>query len=144
MCAFFLILMSIMYVDVISRVHPAGRLSCLAKLLMMDITRKLFNQIFFILDMLIGTIDFYHLRPHFSHLDFTWGSQGQHKAIPPGFNFSHTFQLIRIKFYMVIFEQFKLNTLAFLVEVMSNKGNNYHFTDCGMHSDFCRFGSNLV
>ena len=39
---------------------------------------------------------------HFTDLDLGWGSQGQHKAKPPGFIFSYTFHLIRLKFNMVL------------------------------------------
>ena len=44
-------------------VRPASWPSCMAKTLTLDITRKLFNQIFFICAMLVGTIGFYHFIP---------------------------------------------------------------------------------
>ena len=49
----------------------------------------------------------------FAYLDFVWGSQGQSKAKPLGFTFSHFFQLIRMKFDMVL-QQFKFNFLILL------------------------------
>ena len=64
-------------------VRLTGCQSCFANTFMLGITH------FFILAMLIGTT--------FTELDRAWGSQGQHKAKPLGFIFSHTFQLIRMK-----------------------------------------------
>ena len=51
--------------------------------------------------MLIGTIDFYHLYL-FTDLDLGERSQGKQKAKPLGFIFSRTFQLIRMKFDVVL------------------------------------------
>ena len=64
-----------------------------SKILTVNITRKLINQYLLIPAMLLGTIDFYH---------FAWGSQGQVKAKPIGFIFSHPFHLIRMKFDVVM------------------------------------------
>ena len=86
--------------------------------------------------MLRDIIDYYHFTPHSTTLTMACGSQGQRKAKPSGFIFSHTFQLIRINFVLA-FEQF--NTLW--SEISRIKGNNCCFTDCvknfnvGMHPD---------
>ena len=58
----------------------------------------------FIPTMLIGTNDFHHFS---LAVDVGLGSQGQHKAKPVCFIFSHTFQLIRMK-YGVRLKQFRL------------------------------------
>ena len=49
----------------------------------------------------------------FIDLDLAWGPQGQCKAKPLGFVFWHTFQLIRMKFDVVL-KQFMLNILMLL------------------------------
>ena len=46
----------------------------------------------------------------FADLDLAWGSQGQRKAKPIGFTFSHSLHLIKMKFDGVM-KQFKLNIL---------------------------------
>ena len=48
----------------------------MAKTLLMDITRKLYNHFFFISAMLIGTVDFYH----FNLLSLTLMLPGDHKV----------------------------------------------------------------
>ena len=107
---------------------------------MLDITHQLFDQNFFILAMLIGTIDFYHFIWAFTDLDFGWGSQGQCKAKPAGFIFSHIFRLIRMKFDVM--KQLKPNILKLLLsEISWNKENNCCLANCiknvniGMHLD---------
>ena len=47
---------------------------------------------------------------HFIDLDHAGGLQSQHKVKPLGFIFSHTFQMIRIKFDKVL-KQFQLSIL---------------------------------
>ena len=64
--------------------------------------------------MPIGTNDFNHFIPLSLTLIFTGESQGQHKAKPIGFIFSQTFQLIRMKFNVVL-KQFKQNILILLL-----------------------------
>ena len=60
-------------------------------------------------------LDFNHL--YHIHCAFSWKSWSQCKAKPVGFIFSHTFQLIWLKFYIRL-EQFKLNILMwFLSEI---------------------------
>ena len=63
--------------------------------------------------MQIGTIDFYHFYTTLTDFDLAWGSQGRRKAKYFGLIFSHTFQLIRMKFDIVL-KQFKLNMLVLL------------------------------
>ena len=77
----------------------------------------------------------------FTDLEFVWGSQDEHKVKPIGILFWHTFQLLRIKFDMVM-KQFKLNILGLpLRKISGNKGNNCSFTNCiknfniGMYSE---------
>ena len=62
---------------------------------------------FFIPAMLIGTTDFYKFFITFTDLKRGWESQGQCKAKPLGYIFSHTFELIRMKFEVL--KQLKLN-----------------------------------
>ena len=82
----------------ICHVWPA---SCLV-----DITWTLF-----LLVMLIGTIEFYYFIPLL------------HKAKPVVFIFSHTFQLISMKFDWLL-KQFKMNILILLSEIY------LRFADC--------------
>ena len=104
-----------------------GCLSCMAKLLTLDITRKLFNQ-FSIPAMLTGTIDVIMVYTTFTEIDPAWGSQGKRTSRPLDFIFSHNFQLIRMKFNMVS-KQFKLiNLVQLLSEIYLNKGINCCFT----------------
>ena len=60
-------------------------------------THRLFSYIMFIPSVPIGTIDFCHLIPY-----VVTRSEGQRKAKPVGFIYSHTFQLNEIKFGMVM------------------------------------------
>ena len=77
--------------------------------------------------MLIGTIDLYHFIP-LTDLDLAWGSQGQHKAKPISFIFSHSSDCDEIH---VVMKQSKLNILRLLLsKIYWNKGNNCCFTDC--------------
>ena len=65
----------------------------------------------------------------FTNHDFARGTQGQRKAKPIGYIFLHTFQLIRLKFDLVM-KQLKLNILRLLLNKSYwNKGNNSCFTD---------------
>ena len=53
--------------------------------------------------MLTSPIGFYNfINTTFTDLDLGWGSQGQRKAKPLGFIFFHNFQLIRMKYDMVL------------------------------------------
>ena len=52
----------------------------------------------------------------FTDLDIAWGSLGQLKAKPIGLVFSHTSQLIRMKFDAVM-KQFRLNVLTLTFEL---------------------------
>ena len=100
-----------------SRVRPACQPSCVAKTLTLDITRTVFNHFLFMPAMPISTNDFYHFIPLSVAFALPGGggggggSQGQRKPNLLGFIFSHTFQLIRIKFDMALkqLKQFKLN-----------------------------------
>ena len=91
---------------------PASCTSCVVKLLMLDIRRKLFDQIFFLPAMLIVTIVFYDVIP-LTDLDFGWGPHSQHRAKPFGSIFSHV-QLIRVKFDLLQ-KQFRLKILILLL-----------------------------
>ena len=76
-----------------------------------------FQPMFFIPAIHIGTIDFYHFISTFTDLGHCCRSQGQCKAKPLGFIFSHTFQLIRRKFDILL-KQFKLKILMlFMSEI---------------------------
>ena len=88
----------------------SGRPSCMAKTLMTDITRKHWNQIFFIpwQAPLTATIS-YHFHWPWSCL----GLQGQPKAKALGFVFSHTLISIMMKFDTML-KQFGLNNMALL------------------------------
>ena len=57
----------------------------------------------------------------FADLDVTWGSQGQRKAKPISFIFSHTFQLIRMKFDKVL-EHLEVDILIFFWRDMMKQG----------------------
>ena len=102
--------MRIIWIYVVSHLCPPGRPSFVTKTAMSDISRKLFNQMFSYVPCLqvplISTI--------FTDVDLVWGSQGQSKAKPVGFNFSYTFHLIRMKFDVVM-KQFKLNIMILLL-----------------------------
>ena len=74
----------------------AGQPSRVEKTLTLDIIYKLFNQIFFIPNLLLGTIDI------FTDFDLAWGSQGHHKANHIGFIFSHAFYVIWMKFHVMM------------------------------------------
>ena len=54
------------------------------------------------------------LLPLSTDLDLAWGSQGQCKAKPIGFIFSHTFQLIKMKFDVVM-KQFKQTSWDYIL-----------------------------
>ena len=84
------------------------------KNLTLDITCKLFDQVFFLTAMPISTISFYHFILLSLTLTLPFSSQGQCKAEPIGFIFSHTFHLSRVKFDVVM-KPFKLNILRFLL-----------------------------
>ena len=86
-------------------VRPAGWPPCMARTVALDITQP----DLLIPAMLIGAIDFSHFIPLSQTLTLAWGHKVC-KAKPLGFIFSHTFQLIRIKFDVVL-KQFKLNIL---------------------------------
>ena len=64
--------------------------------------------------MLLGTTDFYHFIPRSLTSTLRMGSQSQRKVKPPAFVFSHTFQLIRMKLYLVL-KQVKLNIVIILL-----------------------------
>ena len=81
-----------------SRVRPADHPSCVPKTLTLDFVRILFNHFFFIL---IDTIDFYYFTLPSLTLTLP-GVKGQRKAKPMGFTFSHIFQLIIMKFDLVL------------------------------------------
>ena len=51
--------------------------------------------------MLTDTIHVCHSIT-FTVLNLSWGSQSQFKAKPPVFIFSHSFQVIRLKFDLVL------------------------------------------
>ena len=109
-------IMSNIWIYVMNHVCRAGQQSsCMAKALMFDIVH-IFRPNLFIPVMLIGTIDFYYFIP-LTDLDLAWVSQDQCKAKPLGFIFSYTFQLIRMKFIIVL-KQFKLNILILLLSEM--------------------------
>ena len=57
--------------------------------------------------MPVGTIIFYQFIPLPVTLTFCWGSQGERKAEPLDFIFSLSFQLVRMKFNVVL-KQFRL------------------------------------
>ena len=82
---------------------------------------------FFVHAMLIGTIDFYHFIP----CPLTLTLPGIHKISTKqsiGFIFSHTFQLIRMKFDVVM-KQFMLNILRLcLSSIYKNKVNKLLLT----------------
>ena len=59
----------------------------MAKTLTLDVTRKLFNQIFVIPAMLVSTVDFFSFYTAFTDLDHAWGSQGQLKVVVVSFPF---------------------------------------------------------
>ena len=62
-----------------------------------------------------------------TYLNLGWRSQGQRKARSPGFFFSHTFQLIRMKVDMVL-KHFKLNSLIlFLSDILWKQGKQLLF-----------------
>ena len=68
--------------------------------------------------------------PTYTDLDLAWGSQGHRKSKTYWFHFSHTFPLIRMKFYVVM-KQFMLNYVRLLLsKVYWDKGSNCCFTDC--------------
>ena len=120
----FLIYMSNIWIDVVSRVRPSiqpdGCPSYMAKHLMLDITYKLFNQVLSCLPCLQAPLTS-TIYCHFSVLDLSWASQGQRKAKPLGFIFFYTFQFIRMKFD-VDMKQFKLNILRLLLsKIITNK-----------------------
>ena len=89
------------HIDLYNEPGSGGQPSCMAKTLMLDITCKLFYRFLF---------QTRHARHHwllsipitFTDLDFARTSQGQRKAKPLGFIFSHTFELIRIDFDVVV------------------------------------------
>ena len=83
--------------------------SCAAKTLTLYITCKLFNQILSHLPCLQAPLTS-TIFVTFSGLDLGLGSQGQGKAKPVGFLFSHTFQVNGVKFDVMV-NQFKLNIL---------------------------------
>ena len=70
--------------------------------------------------LLSGSIDFYHFIPLSLILRIGGGggggggSQGQCKAKPIGFIFSHTFHMIRMKFDVVMM-QFMLNIMKLVL-----------------------------
>ena len=97
---FFLPIMSNIWIIVVRCVNPAWQLSGMAKIWTLDVTYILF-------DRFLSYLPFYGT---FTDLDL--GSHGQQKAKPFGFIFLHTFQLISMKFDMVL-KQFKLNSLRF-------------------------------
>ena len=100
-----------------------ARLSCVVKTLTLVITQNCSTK-FVIPAMRIGTIDIYHFISLSLTLTLPAGSQGQRKAKPVGFIFSHTFPDLAIK-------QIKLNILRLhLSKMYWNKGNNCCFTDC--------------
>ena len=94
-------------------VRPAGQASSVAKTLTLDTTRKHFTEI---LSYTPRLYKHYWLLPFyatFSNLDLGWGLQGQRKAKPVGFIFSHTLQLVEIEFDVEL-KQFKLNILMLI------------------------------
>ena len=110
---------------VISCVQLADSLFCIAKTLTLDIARTLCNQFVFlpaILILVIGTMDFYYhcidppTHPPLSvTLTLAWGCKvSACKAKPVGFNLSHTFQLTRMKFDLILM-QFKLRILILVL-----------------------------
>ena len=111
------------YIYVISCACPAGQPSCVTKTLTLDNTRKLFSQNVSILAKLIDTINFYHLIP----LSVTLALAASHKVsakqnLVASFSCIR-FQLIRLKFGVVL-KQFKLNILKLgLNESYQNKAN---------------------
>ena len=65
----------------------------------------------------------------FTDPDLGWGSLHQCKVKLLDFIFSHTFQLIRLKFDLVL-KQFKLHILILLlIQIWWNEGNDCCFTD---------------
>ena len=99
--------------DLCNESRSSGRPSCVAKALTLDIARKVFNHCF-IPAVLIGAIDFCH----YILLPLTLILIGGHKVSarlnPLGFIFCHTFQLVRMKFNVVL-KQIKLRILVLLL-----------------------------
>ena len=125
----FFICMSIMWIYVISRVQPAGRLP-FQKLNVGQYTQTV-QPIFF---NTWHACRYHCLLPFhttFTDLDRFGGSQGQRKAKPIGFIFSHAFLFIRVKFD-VMMKQFKLNIwdYFFFTKICWNKRNDCCLTDC--------------
>ena len=88
--------------------HLVGQLFCMAKLLTLNITCKLFNQNLSDLPNLQAQISAIILY-HFSDLGCGWGWQSQEKLKPVGFMFLHSSQLV--KFDVVL----KHSTLSILM-----------------------------
>ena len=108
-CILFLIHMSI--VDLCNKSCSAGRLAW------QKLNRQTFQPIFFFFFFFYNTCHAYRhhgllpLYTTFTDLDICWGSQGNCKAKPLSFNFSHVFQLIRVKFDIVL-KLLKLNNMT--------------------------------
>ena len=89
---------------------------------LMDTARKLVSPILFIPAMRIGTIDYCHLIPLSVTSTLAGGSQGQRRAKPVGFIFSHTSQVNGMKFGDVM-KQLEFNVLILMLsEIFCNKG----------------------
>ena len=105
-------------------------MSCDIKLLTLNIVCICANfwTIFFISDVFIGTIDFYHLY----HFLWPWlrvTRPADSKAL--WLHSLRHFQLIRWNDNDVMFKQFKLNILVLLLsEIYWMRGSNCCFTDC--------------
>ena len=110
------------HMDLRNESCSAGRLSCwlscVTKTLMLNITRRLLNLIFFLPAILIGTIDFFHCTPLSQTL--TLGGHRISTKQNPLACFFHTFHLIRMKFDVVM-KQFKLNMLRLLLSKIKLK-----------------------
>ena len=126
----------ILWISVMSCVH----LAVLVRQKLVGHYTQTFQPNCFTPASLIGIIDFYRFKPLALTLTLPGrgrgqgrggggGSQGQCKAKPLGFIFSYTFQLIWMKFNLLL-KQFKLNiAILFLSEIYRSEGNNCCFTD---------------
>ena len=101
------------FMDLCNESCSSGQPSSVAKTFALDVTCKLFSLFFFhgchthrYHDLTIYTT--------FTDLDLAWTSQDQRKEKPTGLVFSHTFQLIRVKFDVVM-KLIKLNILRLLL-----------------------------
>ena len=89
------------HMDLCNELCSASWLAFVAKTLTLGIACT-FQLLFFISAMIIGTIDFHHLIPLSMTLAFLGGHKVSSKQNRLAFIFSHAFQLIRMKFDMVL------------------------------------------